>query len=133
MPPAARPWLRRIDLLILPIVFVLDILVFSWLLRSDGMTTRLGSAIVCYSAVGVGLLIFRRLAPVLVFGASGCTPSLALLLTDVYIPVLMLLVALEAVAELRSLRVSLVALAAVSSRSRCWWSTPCGAASARPG
>lgn len=108
----ARPWLRRIDLIILPIVFVFDLLVFSRVLRADILTPTARIGIVVFSAVGVALLIFRRRVPVLVFGAVLLHSVAALLLTDVYFPMLITLVALEAVAELRSLRISLVALAA---------------------
>src|SRR6478752_4129007 len=109
--PATPPtWLRRGDLLLLPIVFAVDVLLFSQLLRTDVVDNATRVAIVCYSAVGVCLLIFRRLAPVLVFCVLWVHAILALLLTDAYIPVLLLLVALEMVAELRSLTVSLVAL-----------------------
>jgi signal transduction histidine kinase len=109
--PLLPPWLSRLDLLILPLVFVIDTLLFSRLLRADFIPAG-RVAIVCYSAVGVCLLIFRRLAPVLVFCAAWVHGVLALLITDAYFPVLILLVALEAVAELRSIRVSLAALAA---------------------
>ena len=109
----SRPWLRRIDLAILPIVFLLDILLFSSLLRTDVMTPAGRIAIVCYSAVGIGVLVFRRLAPVPVFGVIWVHSVLALIITDRYVPVLLVLVALEAVAELRSARISLVALATV--------------------
>jgi|GEM_PF-3700373 len=51
--PSASPWLRRVDLLILPLVFAFDILVFSQLLRSDGVTGSARIAIVGYSAIGV--------------------------------------------------------------------------------
>src|SRR6476646_4385551 len=109
--PATPPtWLRRGDLLLLPIVFAVDVLLFSQLLRTDVVDNATRVAIVCYSAGGVCLLIFRRLAPVLVFCALWVHSILALLFTDAYIPVLLLLVALERVAELRSLTVSLVAL-----------------------
>ncbi|MET0865026.1 MAG: histidine kinase [Nakamurella sp.] len=111
---AVRPWLRRIDLVVLPLVFLLDVLVFSSLLRSDVTTTeRVG--IVAYSALGVALLAFRHRAPLLVFGVVLAHSLLALLTTELYVPVLILLVALEAVAELRPMRVSLTALAAVAA------------------
>ena len=111
---APTSWLRRIDLLILPLVFAVDVLLFSRLLRTDDVDNATRVAIVCYSAVGVCLLIFRRLAPVVVFCVLWVHAILALLLTDAYIPVLLLLVALEMVAELRSLTVSLVALASLA-------------------
>ena len=78
---APTSWLRRIDLLILPIVFAVDILLFSRLLRTDGVDNATRVAIVCYSAVGVCLLIFRRLAPVLVFCVLWVHAIVALLLT----------------------------------------------------
>ncbi len=106
-----RPWLRRIDLVILPVVFVLDILLFSSLLRADLMTPAGRVALVGYSAVGIALLVFRRLAPVPIFAVIWVHSVLALIVTDRYVPVLLLLVALEAVAELKSLRISLLALA----------------------
>ena len=111
--PAAevsRPWLRRIDLVILPVVFVLDVLLFSSVLRADVLTAAGRVAIVGYSAVGVAVLVFRRLAPVPVFAVIWVHSVLALLITDRYVPVVLLLVALEAVAELKSLKVSLICL-----------------------
>ena len=109
----ARPWwFRRIDLLLLPVVFLFDILVFSRLLRAD-VTAAERVAIVCYSAIGVGLLAFRRLAPLIVFAFLWAHSVVALLVSDSYVPVVLLLVALEAVAELRAIRLSLVALASL--------------------
>ena len=108
----SQSWLRRIDMLILPVAFAIDVLVFSRLLRTDDVDAATRLAIVCYSAVGVCLLVFRRLAPVVVFCAVWVHALLALILTDAYIPVLLLLLALEMVAELRSLALSLVALGA---------------------
>lgn len=105
-------WVRRVDLLVLPGVFLFDILVFSRLLRAD-ITAAERVAIVCYSAIGVALLVFRRLAPLVVFAAVWVHAMLALLFTTSYIPMVLLLVALEAVAEFRSARVSLSALAAL--------------------
>src|SRR6478735_488331 len=113
VPAGGRPWPNRVDLVILPIAFVLDILLFSSLLRSDVMTTAGRLAIVCYSAVGVGLLLFRRQAPFAIFGLIWLHSVVALVVTDRYVPVVFLLVALEAVAELRPLRLSLAALATV--------------------
>ena len=110
---APRPWLRRIDLVILPVVFLLDILLFSSLLRTDVMAAAGRVAIIGYSAVGIGVLVFRRLAPVPVFGVIWVHSVLALIVTDRYVPVLLVLVALEAVAELKSLKVSLICLATV--------------------
>jgi signal transduction histidine kinase len=111
--PAVGPLFRRIDLIILPIVFAFDVLVFSQFLRTDVITPAQQVGVVCYSVVGIGLLIFRRRAPLLVFGALLVLSMLAILLTDLYSPVLPLLVALAAVAELRPLRVSVGALAIV--------------------
>ncbi len=111
---APRPWLRRIDLVILPVVFVLDTLLFSTLLRTDVMTATGRAAVVGYSAVGIGVLVFRWRAPVSVFGLIWVHSVVALTVTDRYVPILFVLVALEAVAELRSLRISLLTLAAVS-------------------
>src|SRR6478609_5891070 len=128
LPATPSTWLQRIDLLILPIVFAVDVLLFSRLLRPDvDNATRV--AIVCYSAVGVCLLIFRRLAPVLVFGAVWVHSIVALLFTDAYVPVLLLLVALEMVAELRSLTVSLVALASLAVPTTLLVTAAAGAAS----
>ena len=109
---AVRPGLRRLDLVVLPLVFLLDILVFSSMLRADASSAE-RIAILAYSALGVALLAFRHWAPVIVFCAVFAHSLLALLATTSYIPVLLLLVALEAVAELRSMRVSLAALAAM--------------------
>ena len=111
--PAVGPLFRRIDLIILPIVFAFDVLVFSQFLRTDVITPAQQVGVVCYSVVGIGLLIFRRRAPLLVFGALLTLSLLAILLTDLYSPVLPLLVALAAVAELRPLRVSVAALVIV--------------------
>ncbi|MEP6563203.1 MAG: histidine kinase dimerization/phosphoacceptor domain-containing protein, partial [Nakamurella sp.] len=110
---AARPGLRRVDLIILPLVFLLDVLVFSSLLRPDVTITE-RFAIIAYSAIGVALLAFRRRAPLLVFGALLAHSLLALAITSNYVPVLILLVALEAVAEVRPLRVSAAALAVMA-------------------
>ena len=111
--PPTRYWLRRTDFFVLPAVFVVDVLVFSTLLRGDAMTTAGRVAVVCYSAVGVGLLLFRRLAPVPVYCAVWVHAVLALLLSGgAYSPVFLLLVAIEAVAETRTLKVSLLALGA---------------------
>ena len=108
----ARPWLHRLDLIVLPLVFLLDVLVFSSMLRGD-TTTAERIAIMAYSALGLALLAFRHRAPVVVFCAVLAHSLLALLATTDYIPVLILLVALEAVAEHRSVRVSLASLAAM--------------------
>src|SRR6476661_6474655 len=104
--------LRWIDLAILGIVFVFDTFVFSKLLRTDELSTAARIGIVGYSALGVCLLLFRRRWPVLIFGVLLVHSIVAHVLTDGYYPVLLLLVALEAVAELRPTRVSLLALVA---------------------
>jgi signal transduction histidine kinase len=125
----APSWLRKVDLIILPLVFVIEILLFSRLMRADFVSPAGRAGIVIYSAVGVCLLIFRRLAPVAVFCAAWVHSFLALLLTDAYMPVLILLVALEAVAEFRSIKVSLAALAAVLVPSALLVNAAVGAAS----
>jgi signal transduction histidine kinase len=112
-PPGATTgpwWLRRSDLLILPCVYGFDVLVFSRLLRTD-ITAAERIAILCYSAVGVAILAFRRLAPLVVFGALWLHALAALLVTTSYVPVILLLVALESVAQRQSIKVSLTALA----------------------
>src|ERR1700712_1176969 len=103
--------LRWLDVAILGVVFVFDTFVFSKLLRIDELSTAARLGIVGYSALGVCLLLFRRRYPVLIFGALLVHSIVAHALTNGYYPVLLLLVALEAVAELRSTRVSLLALA----------------------
>jgi signal transduction histidine kinase len=130
-PPTPPTWLQRGDLLILPIVFVVDVLLFSRLLRIDDVDNATRVAIVCYSAVGLCLLVFRRLAPVLVFCAVWVHSMLALLFTDAYIPVLLLLVALEMVAELRSQTVSLAALASLVLPTTLLVTAAAGAASSQ--
>jgi len=102
--------LRRVDLIVLPLAFLLDIMAFSSLLRGDTTTAeRIG--ILAYSAIGVALLAFRHRAPVLVFCAVLAHSLLALLTTSDYLPVVFLVIALEAVAELKPKRESLAALA----------------------
>jgi signal transduction histidine kinase len=110
--PKARWWLHRVDLLVLPLVFLADVLVFSRLLRVDGIDAAERAAIVAYSGSGVALLILRWRAPVLVFAASVAFSVPPLLITDSYIPFLIPLVALAAVAQLRPIRVSLWCLTA---------------------
>ena len=108
----APTWLRRIDLLILPGVFLFDVLVFSRLLRAD-ITSAERIAILCYSAMGVAILAFRRLAPLVVFAALWVHDAAALLVTTSYVPVIVLLVALESVAQRHPIRISLIALASM--------------------
>ena len=103
--------LRWLDVAILGTVFVFDTFVFSKLLRVDELSAIARIGIVSYSALGVCLLLFRRRWPVLVFCALLVHSIVAHAFTDGYYPVLLLLVALEAVAELRSIKVSLSALA----------------------
>ena len=105
---------HRVDLIVLPLVFLADVLVFSRLLRPDGVTTAERVAIVVYAAAGVALLLFRWRAPVPVFAATVVMAVPPLLVTDYYIPFLVPLIALAAVAQLRSVRVSLWCLAAVA-------------------
>jgi len=105
---------HRVDLIVLPLVFLVDVLVFSRLLRPDGVTAAERAAIVVYSAAGVALLLFRWRAPVLVFAASVVMSVPPLLVTDYYIPFLIPLVAVAAVAQLRPPRVSLWCLAAAA-------------------
>ena len=73
---SAGPWLRRIDLIILPIVFAFDILRVLPVAPHRRDDARRAVGIVCYSAVGVCLLIFRRLAPrARVRRAAGALPA----------------------------------------------------------
>jgi signal transduction histidine kinase len=103
---------RRADLVALPVVFLVDVLVFSRLLRADGVTTAERVAIVVYAGAGVALLLFRWRAPVLVFAATMVMAVPPLLVADYYIPFLIPLVALAEVALLRPARISLWCLAA---------------------
>lgn len=103
---------HRVDLVVLPLVFLVDMLVFSRLLRPEGVTAAERVAIVVYSAAGIGLLLFRRRFPVLVFAGAVVLSVPPLLVTDYYIPFLIPMVALAAVAQLRPVRVSLWCLAA---------------------
>lgn len=111
-PRTVPTWLRRVDLLILPGVFLFDVLVFSRLLRAD-ITSAERVAILCYSAIGVAILAFRRLAPLVVFAALWVHDVAALLVTTSYVPVIVLLVALESVAQRHPIRISLLALASM--------------------
>lgn len=105
---------HRVDLIVLPLVFLVDVLVFSRLLRVDGVTAAERVAIVFYSAGGVALLAFRWRAPVLVFAATLVTAVPPMLVTDYYVSFPVPLVALAAVAQLRPVRVSLWCLAATA-------------------
>ncbi len=102
---------HRVDLIVLPLVFLVDVLVFSRLLRPEGVTAAERVAIVVYSAAGVALLLFRWRAPVLVFAASVVMSVPPLLVTDYYFPFVVPLIALAGVAQLRAPRVSLWCLA----------------------
>lgn len=105
--PAARWRPRRVDLVVLPVVFLVDVLVFSRLLRAEGVTTAERVAIVVYSAGSVALLLFRWRVPVLVFAGAIVLSVPPLLVTDYYFPFLIPMVALAAVAQLRPVRVSM--------------------------
>ncbi|WP_138179917.1 sensor histidine kinase [Nakamurella multipartita] len=103
---------HRVDLIILPVVFLADVLVFSRMLRIEGATAAERVAIVIYSGAGIGLLLLRWRAPVAVYIAAVVLALPPLLISDYYIPFLIPLVALAAVAQLRPPRVSLWCLAA---------------------
>lgn len=107
-----RSWLHRADLVVLPLVLLTDLLVFSRLLRVDGVTAAQRVAIVVFAGAGVALLAMRWRAPVLVFAATVVMAVPPLLVTDYYVPFVGPLVGLAAVAQLRSTRVSLICLAA---------------------
>jgi signal transduction histidine kinase len=116
--PALRPdsghrshW-HRVDFIVLPLVALTDLLVFSRLLRVEGVTTVERIGIVGYSLAGVALLVLRWRAPVPVYAATVVLAVPPLLFTDFYVPFLIPLVALAAVAQLRPTRVSLLCLAA---------------------
>jgi len=104
--------LHRVDLIILPVLFLADVLVFSRMLRIEGVTAAERVAIVIYSGAGIGLLLLRWRAPVAVYIAAVVLALPPLLISDYYIPFLIPLVALAAVAQLRPPRVSLWCLAA---------------------
>ncbi len=110
--PGPRSWFHRADLIVLPVVLLVDLLVFSRLLRVDGVTAAERVAIVVYSAAGVALLTMRWRAPVPVFAATVVMSVPPLLVTDYYVPFLVPLVALAGVAQLRPPRISLSCLAA---------------------
>lgn len=107
---AARPGWRRTDVVVIPLVLVIELFVFSTVVR-DGTLSAVGRwGIIGYAAVGVLLLIIRDRAPVPVFAALWVHSMVAYLLIPGFYPVLPLLIALAAVAELCSIAVSLVAL-----------------------
>lgn len=110
-PPATPPgrWAvpHRVDLVVLPLVFLTDLLVFSRLLRVEGVDLADRVAIVVYAAAGVTLLVLRWRHPVPVFAAAVVLSVPPLLATDYYFPFLVPMVALAAVAQLRPPRVSL--------------------------
>lgn len=105
---------HRVDLLVLPLVLLVDLLVFSRLLRVDGVTAAERIAIVVYSAGSVAWLVIRWRFPLLVFAGALVLSVPPLLVTDYYIPFLVPMVALAAVAQLRSVRESLCCLAAAA-------------------
>lgn len=105
---------HRIDLIVLPIVFLTDVLVFSRLLRIDGVDVGDRIAILVYAAAGVALLSLRWWHPVPVFVAAVVVSVPPLLATDYYFPYLVPMVALAAVAQLRPPRVSLWCLLGAS-------------------
>src|SRR6188472_4126395 len=103
---------HRIDFIVLPLVALTDLLVFSRLLRVEGVTAVERIGIVGYSLAGVALLVLRWRAPVPVYAASLVLAVPPLLFTDFYVPFMVPLVALAAVAQLRPTRESLLCLAA---------------------
>lgn len=105
---------HRADLIVIPLVFLVDVLVFSRLLRPEGVTAAERIAIVVYSTAGLALLLLRWRAPVLVFAAAVVMSIPPLLVTNYYIPFLIPLIALAAVAQVRPPRVSLWCLAAAA-------------------
>jgi len=105
-----RPY-RRADFIVVPVVLAIDLCVFSDLLRHADLPTIQWVAIISAGALEACLLILRYRAPVLVFSALWVLSVLAYLFLHNYYPVLPLLVALAAVAELCSTAVSLIALA----------------------
>ena len=105
------PGLRRVDLIVLPLVFLADVLVFSRLLRVEGVSPAERIAILVGSGAGVALLMWRWRAPVAVFAAAVVLSVPPSLVGDFSVPYLVPLVALAAVAQLRSTRVSLTCLA----------------------
>lgn len=107
---AARPGRPRTDVVVIPLVLVIELFVFSTVVR-DGALSAVGRwGIIGYVAVGVLLLIIRDRAPVPVFAALWVHSMVAYLFIPGFYPVLTLLIALAAVAELCSIAVSLVAL-----------------------
>ena len=98
---------HRIDLTVLPLVFLTDVLVFSRLLRVEGVDLADRIAILVYAAAGIALLALRWWQPVPVFVAAVVLSVPPLLATDFYFPYLGPMVALAAVAQVRPPRVSL--------------------------
>lgn len=98
------------DVLLLPVVFLTDVLLFSTFL---GGTTAVTNAerliIIGYTAAGTGLLLLRRQHPVAVFGMSWLLVLVARIVLLGAHPIVGLLVALAAVAERRRPTVSLAA------------------------
>jgi signal transduction histidine kinase len=107
---ASSRLLYRSDLILLPILFVFDSVVFSRLLQPDAITATQRWFILGYSAAGIAVLAVRRRWPVAVFAALLAMTVPAYLLIDFYFPLLLLLVALAAVAQYRSVLVSSVCL-----------------------
>ena len=108
---ARAPW-RRTDLVVIPLVLIIELFVFSTVVR-DGTLSAFGRwGIIGYAVVGVLLLVIRYRAPIPVFAALWVHAMVAYLFIPGFYPVLTLLVALAAVAELCSIPVSLGALGA---------------------
>ncbi len=106
---ARAPW-RRTDLVVIPLVVLIELFVFSTVVR-DGTLSAFGRwGIIAYAVVGVLLLVIRYRAPVPVFAALWVHAMVAYLFLPGFYPVLTLLIALAAVAEVCSMAVSLVAL-----------------------
>jgi len=107
---SVRPPWRRTDLVVIPLVLLIELFVFSTVVR-DGTLSAVGRwGIIGYAAVGVLLLVIRYRAPIPVFAALWVHAMVAYLFIPGFYPVLTLLIALAAVAELCSIAVSLVAL-----------------------
>ncbi len=109
---SGRPQWRRTDLVVIPIVLIIELLVFSTVVRGGTLPALGRWGIIGYALVGVLLLIIRYRAPVPVFAALWVHAMIAYLFIPGFYPVLTLLVALAAVAELCSIPVSLGALGA---------------------
>ena len=109
---SARSQWRRTDLVVLPLVLIIELLVFSTVVRDQTLPALGRWGIIGYAVVGVLLLVIRYRAPVPVFAALWVHAMVAYLFVPGFYPVLTLLVALAAVAELCSIPVSLGALGA---------------------